>query len=121
MTDEQKQKLEEIENLEFGWFDINRSEVINKTSIRFSNILLDLLPEDFEIFPLSDGSIQIECTRNIKYIEICIFENKFTIYWQITAINEDKILAEGEDLFIYNNEEVFNRIVNFVNFFFNEL
>ena len=119
MTKEQKQSMDEIKKLKEGWFDKNRGKHINQLAISMVERLLDKLPDDFEVFPLSDGLIQIECTRDSKYLEIEIQENKFKVYWQL--LKNGVVLSEGEDIFLCINDSVYTRISKFVDFFFNEL
>ena len=118
MTDEQKQRLEDIKSLKFSWFEPNKGKPINKFAISTATTLLDSLPEDFEIFPLSDGNIQLECTRDSKYLEIAILENKLEIYWQL--LRNGVIICEGSDTVLYISDSIKSKITKFVNFFFNE-
>ena len=119
MTNEQKERIDEIKKLKEGWFDIDKGKPINNFAIHIGENLLDKLPPDFEVFPLSDGYIQIECTRGSKYLEIEIQENRLKIFWQITKNNVP--ICEGEDVFLYITENIYTKICLFVNFFFNDL
>ncbi len=119
MTKEQKERMDEIKNLKEGWFDVDRGKPINNFAIHICENLLNKLPDDFEVFPLSDGYIQVECTRDSKYLEIEIQENKFEVYWQIDRNGVP--ICEGEDVFLYINENIYTKITKFVDFFFNTL
>ena len=119
MTKEQKQSMDKIKKLKTGWFDKKSGRHINQLAISMVERLLDKLPNDFEVFPLADGFIQIECTRDSKYLEIEIQESKFKVYWQL--LKNGVVLSEGEDIFLCINDSVYTRISKFVDFFFNEL
>jgi hypothetical protein len=59
--------------------------------------LLMLLPEEFEIFPLSDGYVQAEYEKEDRYLEICIKDDEYKTYWLVKK--DDVLAAEGEDVY----------------------
>ena len=45
--------------------------------------------------------------------------DKFEVYWQIDRNGVP--ICEGEDVFLYINENIYTKITKFVDFFFNTL
>lgn len=81
---------------ESGW-DGYTAEPINDIILENAKIVQPFIPDDFELFPCGDGSVQwenMESDENVIFEAIEIYEDKF--YHEI--VNEETIIKESNDI-----------------------
>ena len=103
--------LKAMESLEKGWYDpeCNHGEKTSELSLNYAKELLNVLPEDFMVFPLCDGFVQLECDRDNKYLEISIYDEISEIFTIDEAKNEYNFSCDSDSIDV---------ITDFVNNFF---
>ena len=89
-----KEKLEEFQRLQFGWDGPGSIPVIKENANLAKTLLERLFKNDFpvpSVFPIGDGTLQIEWHYGEKYLEFeIISENEVNAFWRDNSTNEER-------------------------------
>lgn len=93
-------KLDEFHDYEKNWNGYDAEPISDKLIYFVKNLIfeLDIIPE---IFPVADGSIQLEYDQDGKYLEFQIYEDKhMTWYYKERGMDQEGTCPEANSILI---------------------